>query len=136
MPLTLFGDCASELIQAAKVSPPVARHLSNKLEKNHYWFLCKGVLQRQKLDVSNSLNLARGGYYPQGTIINDAFKVTHHPTNPHSRLLSVSVVFDVEKEANLFIADVHSYVNKTPGVSLIEDFQCTTIQKSHPCPRE
>jgi len=130
MPSTLVGASAAELIQAAKLSPPVARHLSNKLGIIDYWFLCKGVLLRPKSNAGGRfklIELAKGGYYPRGTNVNEAFKVTNHATDPSLRLMYVSVVFDVKKEANLFIADVHSYVSKTQGVSLREDFQCTTI---------
>ena len=85
------------------------------------------------------IQLARGGHCPQGTNVNEAFKVKNHPTDPNLKLLSVSVVFDIRKESNLFISDVHSHVNKTPGVSLCNNFQCATVpsfQNPHPCPRE
>ena len=129
-PLNLIGATAAELIQAAKLSPPAARYLSNMLEKVDYWCLCKGVIQRTKSNAGGRFKLialARGGYYPQDTNVNEAFKVTNHAIDPNLRLITVSVVFEVQKEANLFIAGVHSYVNKQPGVSISEDFQCTAI---------
>ena len=109
----------------------------HKTEQQPIWFLCYGTVQRSKSSAGDRfklVELARGGYYPQGKHMADAFKVEMHPTESDLRLVVVSVVFLDENLANLFVAAVHSYVARTHGLSLYDgqDFQCTSICAFHP----
>ena len=97
----------------------------------------KGTIQRPKSSAGvrfKLVQLARGGYYPENGNLEDAFKCLPHPAEAELRLISVSVVFLDENAANIFIADVHSYVTKSPGVVLYngEDFHCTEIDRFNP----
>ena len=101
------------------------------------WYCVKGTIQRPKSSAGDRfklVQLARGGYYPHNGNLEDAFQCLPHPDKVELRLISVSVVFLDENAANHFIADVHSYVTKSPGVVLYQgqDFLCSEIDPFNP----
>ena len=105
----------------------VTRH-----EHEQCWHLVKGIITWRRSSVGvrfKLVQLARGGYYPQEKTMDDSFLTCMHPTETETRLISVSVVFSDLYSANLFIANVHSYVYASRDIDFYEgkSFQSTAI---------